>query len=72
MDNKFTIKCRDGAYLAAGYTKIKVFPQNYSKLILVASITGKNLQEVTDELLAQALNNLQIEKLDGSIIDIKL
>lgn len=61
------IKCNPHRELASGYTKVKIMPENYSKIILIAGMTGKTIQEVTNELLTYAVKNTKIEHEDGFI-----
>lgn len=63
------IKCNPHPHreLASGYTKVKIMPENYSKIILIAGMTGKTIQEVTNELLTYAVKNTKIEHEDGFI-----
>lgn len=59
--NECVIKCNPNkTALGCGYTKIRVLPENYSGIVLIASMTGKTLQDVTDELLAFAIKNTTV------------
>ena len=55
--------------LATGYTKVRVLPENYSKIILITGMTGKTIQDVVDELLKYALNNVKIN-VEGTIMEL--
>jgi len=66
------IQCNTGTNLTLGYTKVKVHPNNYSDVVMIAGVTGKTIQDVVDELLSFAIRNTRIMKQDGSLIDINL
>lgn len=55
--------------LAAGYTRVRIMPDNYSKITVIAGMTGKTLQDVVDELLKFAISNTKID-VDGTVIDL--
>lgn len=61
------IKCNPQRALAAGYTKVKIMPQNYSKIILISGMTGKSIQDIVDELLAYAISKTEIEQNDTKV-----
>lgn len=61
------IKCNPQRMLTSGYTKTKIMPENYSKIILITGMTGKSIQEVTNELLSYAIKNAKIKSEDGFI-----
>ena len=66
--NGCIIKCNPNkTALGCGYTKVKVQPQTYSSIVLIASMTGKTLQDITDELLTFAIENTSVE-LNGNTI----
>lgn len=66
--NECVIKCNPNkAVLGCGYTRVRVQPQTYSSIVLIASMTGKTLQDVTDELLTFAIENTSVE-LNGNTI----
>ncbi len=61
MDKTFVIKSLPYRELAAGFTKVKVMPENYQKIISITGMTGKTIQSVVDELLAYALDNVRVD-----------
>lgn len=63
------IKCSQ-RNLVSGYTKVKVMPDNYSKIILISGCTGKTIQEVVDELLSFAISRTQIQQDDGNLMSL--
>lgn len=67
------IQCNPHRELACGYTKVKIMPNNYSKIILIAGMTGKSIQEVTNELLEYAISKTVVQSDDNfiSISDLK-
>ena len=69
-DEKYIIKCEPKMNLEAGYTKVKILPENHAKLVIIAGVTGKSIQSLVDELLSDALNNVRIEQYDGQIVDL--
>ena len=66
------IQCEQRMRLAAGYTRVRVLPENHAKLVILSGVTGKSIQDVVDELLAFALKNVKIEQNDGTIIDLNI
>ena len=72
MADKCVIKCVGAPGLAAGYTRVRVTPKVYSRLVLLTSVTNKTMQDTVEELLDYALNNVRIEKADGSPIELDL
>ncbi|WP_418521221.1 hypothetical protein [Ruminococcus champanellensis] len=40
---------------------MKVIPDNYSKIITVTGITGRTIQDVANELIEFALQNVEIQ-----------
>ena len=64
------IKCSPQRNLVSGYTKVKVMPDNYSKIILISGCTGKTIQEVVDELLSFAISRTQIQQDDGNLMSL--
>nr|DAJ63510.1 MAG TPA: CopG-like protein [Caudoviricetes sp.] len=60
-----TPKCvfqrKPNASLACGYTRVRVMPDNYSKIITVTGITGRTIQDVVNELIEFALQNVEIQ-----------
>lgn len=69
-EKKYIIKCEPKMNLAAGYTKVKIMPNNHAKLVVIAGITGKSIQSLVDELLIDALEDVKIQQCDGSIVDL--
>lgn len=67
---KCIIKCEPRRELACGYTKVKIMPNNYSKIILVAGITSKSIQDLTNELLEYAINNASIQVDEDTIVNV--
>lgn len=65
--NECIIKSNPHRELACGYTKVKVMPDNYSQIILIAGMTGKAIQDLANELLSYAIANAIIE-IDGKRI----
>ena len=61
------IKCNPHRELAVGYTKVKIMPENYSKIAILAGATGKTLQDVVDELLSFAISKTKIQQEDGNL-----
>lgn len=61
------IKCNPHRELATGYTRVRVMPENYSKIILIVGMTGKTIQDVVDELLTYAIKNTKIQNESGCI-----
>lgn len=72
-DDSCVIQCNPHRELACGYTKVKIMPNNYSKIILIAGMTGKSIQEVTNELLEYAISKTVVQSDDNfiSISDLK-
>lgn len=71
-DSGCIIQCESKIRLAAGYTRVRVLPENHAKLVILSGVTGKSIQDVVDELLAFALKNVKIEQNDGTIIDLNI
>lgn len=69
--NKCVIRCSSNVSLSCGYTKVKVFPDDYRKIATIASCTGRTIQDVVEKLLDFALNNCVIEDDNGAAIEIK-
>ncbi len=65
--NECIIKSNPHRELACGYTKVKIMPDNYSQIILIAGMTGKSIQDLTNELLNYAVANVTID-VDGKRI----
>lgn len=61
------IKCNPHRELTTGYTKVKVMPENYSKIVLIAGVTGKSIQDIVNELLTFAVGKTKIETNNGHI-----
>lgn len=57
--------------LATGYTRVRIMPDNYSKIILITGMTGKTIQDVVDELLKFAISNTKID-VDGTMLDLSV
>ena len=81
--NECVIKCNPHRELACGYTKVKIMPenysrivliachtcnQNYSRIVLIAGMTGKSIQDLTNELLNYAIDYVVID-VDGNKIN---
>lgn len=69
-NEKCIIKCEPRRELACGYTKVKIMPNNYSKIILISGITGKSIQDLTNELLEYAISKASIQVDENNIVDI--
>lgn len=63
------IRCNPKMCLAAGYTRIGVAPDKHAKMLMIASFTGKTLQ---DELLEYALKNVKIDRGDGNLFNLNV
>ena len=72
IDSGCIIQCEPKIRLAAGYTRVRVLPENHAKLVILSGVTGKTIQDIVDELLAFALKNVKIEQNDGTIIDLNI
>ena len=72
MAEKCVIKRVGSPGLAAGYTRVRVTPKVYSRLVLLTSVTNKTMQDTVEELLDYALNNVRVEQEDGSVLDLNL
>lgn len=70
--NKCVIKCEGTPGLAAGYTRVRVTPKVYPRLVLLTGVTNKTMQDTVEELLDYALKNVEIKKADGSILELNL
>lgn len=66
------IRCNPKMCLAAGYTRIGVAPDKHAKMLMIASFTGKTLQEVQDELLEYALKDIKIDRGDGNLLNLNV
>lgn len=66
-EDGFIIRCEPHRELACGYTKIKVMPDNYSKILLIASMTGKTIQDVANELLEFAISKTSVQSGETTI-----
>ena len=66
------IKCNPQRNLVSGYTKVKVMPENYSKIVLIAGVTGKTIQEIVDELLTFAIKKAQIQQGNANPVNLNL
>lgn len=66
--NECVIKCNPHRELACGYTKVKVMPENYSRIVLIAGMTGKSIQDLANELLNYAIDYVVID-VDGNKIN---
>lgn len=65
--NECVIKCNPHRELACGYTKVKIMPESYSRIVLIAGMTGKSIQDLTNELLNYAIDYVVID-VDGNKI----
>jgi hypothetical protein len=72
MADKCVMKCIGAPGLAAGYTKVRVKPKVYSRLVLLTSVTNKTMQDTVEELLDYALNHVSVEQEDGSVLELNL
>ena len=72
MEKKCVIKVNNYTNLSNGYTKVKVLPEAYAKIITITGITGQTIQDVANSLLLYALEHTQIEGNDGQRINIDL
>lgn len=52
---------------SCGYTKVKLLPEVYQRLVTICNITGKTIQDTTDELLTFAMDNTEIYNGDTKI-----
>lgn len=66
--NECVIKCNPHRELACGYTKVKIMPENYSRIVLIAGMTCKSIQDLTNELLNYAIDYVVID-VDGNKIN---
>lgn len=66
--NDCIIKCNH-LNIAAGYTRVRVMPGVYSKLVMITGVTGRTMQDVVDALLTYAIDYVKIEQADGVIVD---
>ena len=66
--NECVIKCNPHRELACGYTKVKIMPEYYSRIVLIAGMTGKSIQDLTNELLNYAIDYVVID-VDGNKIN---
>lgn len=66
------IRCNPKMCLAAGYTRIGVAPDKHAKMLMIASFTGKTLQDVQDELLEYALKDVKIDRGDGNLFNLNV
>ena len=66
------IRCNPKMCLAAGYTRIGVAPDKHAKMLMIASFTGKTLQDVQDELLEYALKDVKIDRGDGNLLNLNV
>ena len=57
----------DNKTLSCGYSRVRVFPEQYSSIVLISSMTGKTIQDVVSELLAYAISNTSID-VNGEMI----
>lgn len=64
------IRCEPHRELACGYTKVKIMPNNYSKIILIAGMTGKSIQDITNELLEYATNKASVQIDEDNIVNL--
>ncbi len=67
--NSCIIKSLPHRELTTGYTRVRVMPENYSKILVITGVTGKTIQDVVDELLKFAISNTKID-VDGTVIDL--
>ena len=66
-EDRFVIQCEPHRELACGYTKVKIMPNNYSKIILIAGVTGKSIQDITNELLEFAVSKVSVQNGETTI-----
>lgn len=66
-EDGFVIQCEPHRELACGYTKVKIMPNNYSKIILISGMTGKSIQSITNELLEFAISKASIQSGETTI-----
>lgn len=64
------IKCEPHRELACGYTRVKIMPNNYSKIILISGMTGKTIQDVTNELLEYAASKVSVQIDEDNIVNL--
>ncbi|MBQ9898529.1 MAG: hypothetical protein IJM44_03625 [Ruminococcus sp.] len=70
MQNKeqCVIQCKQKKQRDCGFTKVIISPDKHMKLVFASSITGKTIQDITDELLEFALSHAKIEMDGGKYI----
>lgn len=62
------IQCKPKKSRDCGFTKVIISPDKHMKLVFASSITGKTIQDITDELLEFALSRARIEMDGGKFI----
>lgn len=62
------IRCKPKKSRECGFTKVIISPDKHMKLVFASSITGKTIQDITDELLEFALTRARIEMDGGKFI----
>lgn len=62
------IQCKPKKSRECGFTKVIISPDKHMKLVFASSITGKTIQDITDELLAFAMSRARIEMDGGRFI----
>lgn len=67
--NKLVFDISSANSLSCGYTRVRIMPRNYNKIVSIASITGKTIQDTVDILVEYALNNCEVKLSDGKTID---
>lgn len=66
-DERFVIQCEPRRELSCGYTKVKIMPNNYSKIVLIAGMTGKSIQDISNDLIEYALTKTDVKSADTVI-----
>lgn len=66
-EDGFVIQCEPPKELACGYTKVRIMPNNYSKILLIVGMTGKSIQDVTNELLEFAISKTSVQSGETTI-----
>lgn len=69
-NNECIIKCKPCKEVACSYTKVKITPDIHSNIILISGVTGKSIQDITNELLEFAISRTSIQSNDNTLISI--
>lgn len=61
-----------GCVIRCNPNRIGVAPDKHAKMLMIASFTGKTLQDVQDELLEYALKDVKIDRGDGNLFNLNV